>query len=165
MDWKSLIQFTLFSAFSTPPNFIWQSFLESMFPAQTLSPSATAIKAAVKNDEKELDREIKEHKIVETSLNKTNTVVKLFLDMTFGAYLNTVLFITGMAFLRGASAPEIGALVKRDTWPLITAGLKLWPAVSLIGFAFVPTVEMRSLLGNLAGFAWNIYLCLFATGE
>lgn len=70
-----------------------------------------------------------------------------------------------MASLRGASTQEITELVKRDTWPLIVAGLKLWPAVSLICFAFVPTVELRSLVGNLAGFAWNIYLCLFTSGE
>lgn len=55
-----------------------------------MSPSAPAIKAAGNNNEKELDREIKEHKIVEKRLNKTNTVLKLFLDMTVGAYLNTV---------------------------------------------------------------------------
>lgn len=61
-----------------------------MFPSQTLSPSDPAIKAASKNDEKELDREIKEHKIVETRLNKTNTAMKFLLDMTIGAVLNTV---------------------------------------------------------------------------
>lgn len=130
-----------------------------------MSPSAPAIKAAGNNNEKELDREIKEHKIVEKRLNKTNTVLKLFLDMTIGAYLNTVMFVAGMASLRGASTPEIKEVLSRDTWPILVAGLKLWPAVSLICFAFVPTVEMRSLVGNLAGFAWNIYLCLLATAE
>lgn len=92
IDWTPLFQFTLFAAISTPPNFLWQSFLESMFPSQTLSPSGPAIKAASKNDEKELDKEVKEHKIVETRLNKTNTVMKLFLDMTLGAVINTVRF-------------------------------------------------------------------------
>lgn len=75
------------------------------------------------------------------------------------------MFVAGMASLRGASTPEIKDVLSRDTWPILVAGLKLWPAVSLICFVFVPTVEMRSLVGNLAGFAWNIYLCLLATAE
>lgn len=79
--------------------------------------------------------------------------------------LGKVMFIAVMASLRGVSSLEIIDLVKRDTLPLLTAGLKLWPAVSLTGFTLVRSVEMRSLLGNLAGFGWNIYLCLFASGK
>lgn len=90
LDWSSFIYFIVFSAISTPPNFFWQSYLESSYPSHTVSSSPQAIKAAAKNNEKEFDREIKEHKIVETKLNKKNTVIKQALDMTLGALVNTV---------------------------------------------------------------------------
>lgn len=49
-----------------------------------------------------------------------------------------------------------------DFWPMIFAGWKLWPIVSLVNYTFIKTVAGRNLLGSLAGMVWGIYLSLIA---
>lgn len=61
-------------------------------------------------------------------------MAKFLLDQTVGAAVNTVLFVTIIGGLRGASAAEAIQLVKQDFWPLMIAGLKLWPFVSILQF-------------------------------
>lgn len=51
---------------------------------------------------------------------------------------------------------------KAEFMPLIRAGWTLWPAVSLINFSAVKTVEGRNLVGALAGVVWGIYMSLVA---
>lgn len=46
--------------------------------------------------------------------------------------------------------------------PLVVAGWKLWPAVSLVNFAAVKTVEGRNLVGALAGVVWGVYISLIS---
>lgn len=67
-----------------------------------------------------------------------------------------------MAGLRGASLEEAWNLVQQEFWPLIYAGTKLWPLVSLVNFTVLESVEARNLLGSLAGMAWGVYLSLVA---
>lgn len=45
--------------------------------------------------------------------------------------------------------------------PIYWAGLKLWPAVSLISFTLIP-VEKRVVFGSIVGVAWGIFLSLQA---
>lgn len=52
--------------------------------------------------------------------------------------------------------------VLQDTLPLMMAGWKLWPAVSLLNFTIVP-VNRRILVGSIVGLFWGIFLSLFAT--
>lgn len=52
-------------------------------------------------------------------------------------------------------------LCYQDTLPLIFAGQKLWPAVSIISFTLVP-LEYRTAFGGIVGIGWGIYLSLFA---
>lgn len=49
---------------------------------------------------------------------------------------------------------------KAEFWPLIRAGWKLWPAVSLLNYGLVKSVAGRTLVGNMAGMAWNVYVSL-----
>lgn len=75
-----------------------------------------------------------------------------------------------VAFLTSGSAVDFSRVdwqaildrVAREFVPLITAGWRLWPAVSLINFAFVKSVQGRNLVGGLAGVGWGIYVSLFA---
>lgn len=50
-----------------------------------------------------------------------------------------------------------------DFVPVMVAGWKLWPLVSLINFTMVKTIEGRSLVGGLAGVVWGIYMSLLAS--
>ena len=97
-------------------------------------------------------------------LNVRNTAIKFALDQTIGAVVNTVLFIAGMGLLKGLPFDLVMEAVKRDTLTLIFAGQKLWPAVSLLSFAFVP-LEYRTAFGGTIGIFWGIYLSLFMGGK
>ncbi|KAF4971494.1 hypothetical protein FZEAL_9837, partial [Fusarium zealandicum] len=123
-------------------------------------------------------------------LSIRNTAIKFLLDQTLGAAVNTLLFSTYTHALRAAlhPAPVITSLpkaiyfwtqpgtldfsrvdwsvvweaAKADFYPLVAAGWKLWPAVSLVNFAAVKTVEGRNLVGALAGVVWGIYMSMVA---
>lgn len=177
IDWKPVIQFMIFTGLNTPPNFIWylphypscdiginniyrQSYLESTFPSNKLVPSNAAINAASQNNEKELDREQKTSEILESKLSKRNTFAKFALDQTLGAGVNNVIFLLAFGGLSGKTWDQSVQSVHNEFWPLIFAGWKLWPLVSFFNFAIIKSVEMRNLVGCLAGMGWGIYLSL-----
>lgn len=49
--------------------------------------------------------------------------------------------------------------------PMMIAGYKLWPMVSLAGYGGLKSVEARQLLGSCAGLGWNVFLSLKASGK
>ncbi|KAJ4066232.1 hypothetical protein NW756_010845 [Fusarium oxysporum] len=176
IDWIPVFQFLLFNVICTPPNFYWQDFLESTFPAHP--------------DKAPKAKDSKDAKKTQPKLSIRNTLIKFFLDQTAGAAVNTLLFSMYTHALRSAiqPAPVITSLAKAITYwtspgtldfgrvdwtavweaakvdfaPLIFAGWKLWPAVSIVNFAAVKTVEGRNLVGALAGVVWGIYMSLVA---
>lgn len=52
-------------------------------------------------------------------------------------------------------------ICEQQMWPVMKAGYKLWPAVSLIQHVFIP-VEQKTVVGSLVGLGWGVYLALFA---
>ncbi|KAK3330575.1 hypothetical protein B0H66DRAFT_544295 [Apodospora peruviana] len=104
IDWVPVVQFIMFSIVTTPPNFMWQELLEASFPSYHIEPTKEAIASAAAGNEKELDREAKEGRLVEPKLNKRNTVIKAVLDQTVGAALNTLLFSMFMHGVRAGMA-------------------------------------------------------------
>ncbi|KAI0993590.1 hypothetical protein K3495_g14594 [Podosphaera aphanis] len=155
VNWDPLMQFILFTALNSPPNFMWQSYLETRFPSYCSSGSTPRV---VVSDEKSADRLVNHSR--KNHLSFSHTFIKFFLDQTLGACINTLLFSLFMAGYRGATYEEATAAAISEFWPIVIAGWKLWPAVSAFNFAIVQTVETRTLIGNLAGMAWNIYLSL-----
>lgn len=53
---------------------------------------------------------------------------------------------------------------EQEFLPMMIAGYKLWPMVSLAGYGGLKSVEARQLLGSCAGLGWNIFLSLQAGG-
>jgi len=51
-------------------------------------------------------------------------------------------------------------IAREEFWPLMKAGWTVWPAVSLLNYAAVKSVEGRALVGSLAGMGWGVYLSL-----
>ena len=157
-------------------------------PAYHSAPTNEAIKAASEGNEKKLDAEQRSGQIVERKLNVRNTFIKFALDQTFGSVVNTFLFANMINYVKaGMVRPDhladrrisarlvmskdaydfrsvdtnaVLAKVTRDFWPIITAGWRFWPFVSLISFTFLKTVMARNLLGSIAGLAWGIYMSL-----
>lgn len=149
--------FILFAILSTPPNFLWQSWLESHFPGYTS-------KKATSNQELQKRSESKNAAESPKSLNVGNTAIKFFLDQTLGATVNTLLFIAGIDAMRGRSANTIVTDCREGFWPLVFAGLKLWPMVSILNFTLVP-LEYRIVVGSTVGLFWGVYLSLMTSSS
>ena len=147
--------------------------------------------SAAAGNEKELDKEAKQGRLVEPQLNVGNTLIKTLLDQTLGAFVNTWLFSLCMNSIKASMAHRppyahqsleflasgnafdyanvdfnlVVAHARADFWSIVRAGWMFWPFVSLFNFAFVKSVEMRNLLGSLAGVAWGVYMSLFTAGH
>jgi len=148
------------------------------------------VASAARGDDKTLDAAAARGALVEPRLNVANTAVKFALDQTAGAVANAWLFGTAIgalhdsmahapgaaksvAFLASGQAldyarvdwPAIAERTRAGLWPMLVAGWKFWPAVSLANFALVQSVEMRNLVGALAGLVWGVYLSLTTAGS
>ncbi|KAL1863697.1 hypothetical protein Plec18170_000535 [Paecilomyces lecythidis] len=131
--------------------------LEATFPGTTEEKAKA---------EKEDDHPNKENGIKNenkgSSLNVKNTAIKVFLDQTVGAAWNTVLFLTTLSILRGQDYDAVVDSIKTDFWPIMTAGLKMWPFVSIFCFTVIPA-DKRLLVSSLFGVLWAIYLSLMSS--
>ena len=153
--------------------FLWLEGLESALPGQTSEePTATKSKTEKADQPKQ------------KKLNVKNTVAKIVIDQVIGGAWATVLFSLTMGLLRGQ---EYDVLVdqirnvrkirnhlwlgwdmiadlrwlKQDFWPLLIAGFKLWPLVSILNFTVVPA-DKRLLVGSIFGVVWAVYLSLMS---
>lgn len=135
-----IMHFVVFTLLSCPPNFAFQAYLEEKFPGFTLGIDGTK------------------------ALNKQNTARKLLLDQTIGAAINTFAFIAAMAAFKGKDRNTIMRECRRDVWPLMINGWKVWPLVAVFNFTFVP-VQRRIIVGSIFGLFWGIYLSLFVAAR
>ncbi|KAK5126501.1 hypothetical protein LTR08_004766 [Meristemomyces frigidus] len=184
IDPIQLAHFILFSLLACPPNYLWQRWLEGTFPgymnklslgekselvtgsgtgASTKADGSTLSKRTADNEKGAIPQASTTVK-AKKKLNLKNTAIKFSLDQTIGAAANTVLFIAGIALLRGSSLASIQSDIQQRFWPMIFAGQKLWPAVSVLSFTVVP-FEMRTLFGSIVGLFWGVYLSLMSGGK
>ncbi|KAK8166461.1 hypothetical protein IWX90DRAFT_432875 [Phyllosticta citrichinensis] len=155
-DIAAFLKFVLCTVISTPPNVLWQEYLEEQFPGTTKDKKKKPTKAKDdKNEKRTADAADGGQR------NWWNVFMKLFLDQTVGAFVNIVLFVATIRALNGSGSDEIYAAIKDGMWPIYSAGLKLWPLVSVISFTVVP-VDKRVVFGSVVGVAWGVYLSLVA---
>ena len=88
----------IFTLISTPPNFLWQQYLERVFPGYS------ALKLESNKDEKGVKSKKR--------LNIRNTISKFALDQTLGALVNVAAFLGGVRLLRGLPAEQCWEVVK-----------------------------------------------------
>ncbi|KAK0282232.1 hypothetical protein LTR35_000639 [Friedmanniomyces endolithicus] len=190
-DPKDTLRYVLFSLLVCPPNYLWQKWLEGRFPGYITEEAAGKEKMSDEHgvgigrdtgagsmkkrmgnggtSEKDATTEsptppnpAKAGRKAKQKLNMTNTSIKFLLDQTLGAAVNTVIFIAGIALLRGASPDSLGQKVQEGFWPLIRAGQKLWPMVSVAQFTVVP-FEWRTLVGSCVGLVWGVIVSLMSS--
>ncbi|KAL8686215.1 MAG: hypothetical protein Q9218_007265 [Villophora microphyllina] len=131
-----IVALVIFSIFATPLNFSWQQYLEQKLPGYRV-------------EKHEANGQVKGESsggggvTIKRRLNFANTIIKVVIDQTLGAVINVALHLGG------------------QTWPLMVAGYKLWPLVSLLNFTVIP-VEKRTLVGSLVGLGWGVFLALRA---
>ncbi|KAM5372391.1 hypothetical protein ACJA88_009140 [Fusarium oxysporum] len=159
VEWMPVSQFIIWTAISTPPNYLWQDYLETKFPSY---------------NSRQKDVSKRHGKAANDRLSVPNTLVKTILDQTIGAVVNTFLLCAFINFTKSAVVPSVSSGSKfdytridwlfilnkahEDFYPLLVAGWKLWPAVSLISFIFLRTAEGRNLFVALASVVWGIYI-------
>src|SRR3569833_1978466 len=69
-----------------------------------MAPTRAAVASAAAGNEKELDKEAKQGRLVEPQLNVGNTLIKTLLDQTLGAFVNTWLFSLCMNSIKASMA-------------------------------------------------------------
>ncbi|KIW68438.1 hypothetical protein PV04_04384 [Phialophora macrospora] len=150
VDPVAFIHFIVLAIITTPPNYKWQLWLEETFPSK---PKRLGSAGAGK---KEVDTIVEDEK---TALSITNTAAKFLLDQTLGAGFNTLWFIVMVNLLRGESFNHIATTLHNDFVPMLMAGYKFWPIITLLNLVVVP-FDQRMLVGGLAGLAWGMYVSL-----
>jgi protein Mpv17 len=178
IDPLTFFHFVILSIITTPPNFKWQMWLENTFPGK---------KAPIQKREETVDEKlgVNGNGIVGTKkveeglggLSIKNTAIKFCLDQTVGAAGNTLWFIVMINLLRGNGVGFIVETIRRvspqaltwvyagtdlraqDFFPMIFAGYKFWPLITITNLVLVP-VDQRMLVGGLAGLVWGIYVSL-----
>ena len=135
----------------TPPNHLYQEWLERSFP--TLVPSAETRQISTDKDAQRSER---------LRRSKSNVVAKFIIDQTFGAAANTIAFIALTSMFKGNGLDGILAEVHAHFPELFMAGWRMWPFISFANLSFVPW-EWRPMVGNTAGLCWGVYLALVSS--
>lgn len=146
---------------------MWQEFLEATFPSR---PPATSSSTGTTNGSTNDSLSPQDKKAPTATpsfqapgappLSIKNTLLKFTLDQTLGASLNTLAFSLLLSSLRGFPPHVAITSAKREFWALMRAGWTLWPLVSLLNFGVVRSVQGRTLVGNVAGVGWGVFLSL-----
>ncbi|KAL7906515.1 hypothetical protein GGI35DRAFT_471075 [Trichoderma velutinum] len=181
LDHIQLFRFIVCTLITTPPNYLWQQFLEKSFPAYP------PIRQSRDHGGKDIELKAMEEAAAGASIGEgfqsqpeattqskfsiRNTLTKWFIDcITAGAIMNTVAFLVIMGLLKGQPMAQISSNIKatmatdfteQETIPIIIAGYKIWPIASIISFSLVP-VHHRIVFLNFIGLLWGIYLSLVA---
>ncbi|KAB8075428.1 hypothetical protein BDV29DRAFT_107475 [Aspergillus leporis] len=148
LDLQTLFQFTTCAFVTSPLTFLWLEALESALPGFDEKPRP---KALTEKDDKPKQKK----------LNVKNTLAKIVIDQVIGGAWATVLFSMTMGLLRGQEYGVIVDQVRNEFWPLLIAGFKLWPLVSILNFTVVPA-DKRLLVGSIFGVIWGVYLSLMS---
>ena len=84
-------------------------------------------------------------------------LLKVALDQgCFAPFFNLV-FISSLAALQGLSAGETWAKLKAEYKDVMLTMWKIWPAVQLANFTFVPFL-LRPLVVSVVALFWNTFL-------
>ncbi|KAF4120893.1 Mpv17 / PMP22 family [Geosmithia morbida] len=177
LDVPQLLRFVCLTFITTPPNFVWQQFLERWYPAYptAATPSSRHHKDDIEMEAGDwtttadglLEGDLGSGAAVATAqkpkFSMRNTLAKWFIDcMTVGAILNTLAFLVIMGGLKGQSADQVATNIRTETIPIIVAGYKIWPIASIISFSFIP-VHRRIVFLSFIGLLWGIYMSLVAS--
>ncbi|KAF6021003.1 MPV17 [Bugula neritina] len=86
------------------------------------------------------------------------------LDQILFAPCFLTVFWTTMGILRGETFTEVLDSLKKNGLSVLLSNYKLWPAVQLINFYWVP-LQHRVLAANTVALGWNTYLAWKAENQ
>ncbi|KAI0805293.1 hypothetical protein GGR55DRAFT_690643 [Xylaria sp. FL0064] len=163
-DIALFLRFVTVAFLTAPPNYMWQQLLERTFPAyERKRPNAADGDSTPRDLEKQMTEAPGAGPEPKPKLSLQNTFTKWFIDcITLGAIFNTVAFFILMGMLKRQPVAVIGHNIRYETIPVIVAGYKIWPFVSIVSFSCIP-VERRIVFLNFVGLLWGIYMSLVAS--
>lgn len=103
-DALTFFHFVLFSVLNTPPNYMWQLWMEEKFPGMA-KKNVSAVEKQTSSGDAKLDEK--------ENLSITNTIIKFLLDQSIGAIYNTAFFIAVINLLRGATYAQTAEALSR----------------------------------------------------
>ncbi|EGT40890.1 hypothetical protein CAEBREN_01060 [Caenorhabditis brenneri] len=91
----------------------------------------------------------------------TNKHAQVFARMSIDQFMFSPIFnaiiLVNLRLLEGISFDGSVARMKKDWYDVYTSSLRLWPAVQLVNFYFVP-LNYRVILIQVVAFFWNSWL-------
>lgn len=142
------IKYALIAIIVTPPNFLWQEWLEESFPTRVPADSSTI---SEKNGRKPPQQS--------TRFSKRSALIKFVLDQSLGAAVNTAAFIALASVWQDQSLGNVGKSLRDDFGGMLVAGWRFWPAVTLLNLVVVPW-NWRPVVGNSAALGWGVFVAL-----
>lgn len=139
------LKYALIAIIVTPPNFLWQEWLEESFPTRVPTErrnDTTGTKARQP-----------------TRFSKRSALCKFLLDQSLGAAVNTAAFIALARTWQDQSLDHVGSSLRDDFKGMLVAGWRFWPLITLLNLCIVPW-NWRPVVGNSAALGWGVYLAL-----
>lgn len=91
-------------------------------------------------------------------------LARVAMDQLAFAPVNLAYFFYAQGLLEGKKQEAITSKLSAAWFPTLIANWKVWPAVQLVNFRFVP-VEHRLLVVNLVALGWNCVLSAVNAGD
>ncbi|KAJ3071494.1 Protein required for ethanol metabolism [Podochytrium sp. JEL0797] len=91
-----------------------------------------------------------------------SVVARVALDQTLFAPTFIGVFITSTTLMSGQTVGDVKTRLNEGYKEALINNWKIWPAVQLMNFAFVPLLY-RSLVVNVFATGWNTYLSLLSS--
>ncbi|CAG9773722.1 unnamed protein product [Ceutorhynchus assimilis] len=95
--------------------------------------------------------------------NAKSTLCKVACDQLIFAPGFLVIFISSVGLLHGLNAEQINDKLKKEHFEIVKTNWKIWPAVQVINFYFVP-LKYQVLLVQAVAIFWNAYLSWMTQG-
>ncbi|KAF8320361.1 hypothetical protein DL93DRAFT_2073950 [Clavulina sp. PMI_390] len=144
-DLQRTLRFAAFGAGMGPIIGRWNLFLEKNFPLRVLGSAARSSNGTPK--------------VSMTALGK-----RVLADQSIMAPIGLVIFIGSMGKMEGRDNTAIKQKYNDMFLPAITANWKVWPAIQLINFRFMP-LAYRVPFQASCGVFWTLYLSLLNARE
>lgn len=139
-DPQRVVEFAVFGFIQGHLNYWWQLFLERQFPSP---PRGDHVIASASRREK-----------------YQAIAAKLLVDQALGLFIGNTNFVICTSIARSESLAALLAVVYDRVPRIIWQAWKLWPAVALVNFLFVP-LHYRAVVAIFFGFGWNMFLTFF----
>jgi len=101
--------------------------------------------------------------LVKAGINEKTTdpnviaVLKVGMDQLLFSPIFNLFYFYVIGTFEGRSFSEIGTKVSQEFGPVMRANYKVWPAVNLINFKFMPP-DLQVLFGNIVAVFWTVYV-------